>query len=234
MASCSTGGVDSDSITVFAAASLTDVFSEIGDAFESERPGMSVEFSFASSSDLARQIVEGAPVDVFASADIQNIDAVRNSGLRVRDVRTFATNELEIMVEPGNPKGIDSLEDLSDPSIVFVTCDVSVPIGRYSAQILSMANVRVTPASYEESVKGIVNKVLLGEADAGIVYRTDVIAAGSSATGVSIPDEFEVVASYQVTAIGNQLTSGTLAFVDFLVTSPTARSILATYGFGPP
>ncbi|MFM8858359.1 MAG: molybdate ABC transporter substrate-binding protein [Actinomycetota bacterium] len=232
--SCSPANSGAETTTVFAAASLVDAFTELGEAFESAHPDSDIEFNFASSSDLATQIIEGAQADIFASADTKNVDKVRESPVPIRDVRTFATNSLEILVEAGNPMNIDELSDLSKPNLIFITCDESVPIGRYSADILSRAHVTVIPKSYEESVKGIVNKIVLGEADAGIVYRTDVIASGTAAQGVTIPSEFNVVAEYPITLIGNTSSTSARSFLDFVTTSETARKILESYGFGPP
>lgn len=230
--SCASGeSTDSETVTVFAAASLVDAFTELGDAFAADNPGSTVEFNFASSSDLATQIIEGAPVDIFASADSVNIERVRDGGITIGEVRMFASNTLEIMVEAGNPFGITDLADLSNPDLIYITCDESVPIGRYAAEVLANANVSVAPKSYEESVKGIVNKIVLGEADAGIVYRTDVIAAGSSAAGVPIPDAMNIVAEYPIASIGDSLSNAARAFFMFVTTSATARSILATFGF---
>jgi len=235
MVSCSSASsTEENTVTVFAAASLVDAFSELGEAFETAHPDSDIEFNFASSSDLATQIVEGAEADIFASADTQNVDRVRESAVPIDEVRTLATNSLEILVETGNPLNIGELADLSDPSVIYITCDEAVPIGRYSADILARANVAVTPKSYEENVRGIVNKIVLGEADAGIVYRTDVIAVGSAAEGVAIPDVFNVVAEYPIALIGGTPTAPARTFFDYVTTSETARRILESHGFGVP
>lgn len=228
------GSIAPGSVTVFAAASLIDAFTELGAAFESAHPGVIVDFNFASSSDLAIQIIEGAPADVFASADPTNLDKVRDSSVSLGEPRIFATNTLEILVESGNPMGISSLADLADPNLIYITCDESVPIGRYSADILRRADVTPTPKSYEENVKGIVNKIVLGEADAGIVYRTDVIAAGSAAAGIAIPDKHNVVTSYPMATVGKVPSEAARDFVEFVTTSRIARSILERFGFGAP
>jgi len=233
LVSCSSDdSTASEKVTVFATASLVDAFTEIATAFETANPDVRIEFNFASSSDLATQIIEGAPADVFASADVLNIERVDTSGETMGNARTFATNSLAIMVEAGNPQNIRELSDLDDPNLVYITCDESVPIGRYTAEVLARANVSLRPKSYEESVKGIVNRIVLGEADAGIVYRTDVIAAGSSAEGIPIPDDLNVVATYPIATIGDEPSATALAFVEFVVSSDVARSILRTYGFG--
>lgn len=234
MSCASTDSTQADSVTVFAAASLVDAFTEIGDAFKTAFPDITVDFNFASSSELATQIAEGAPADVFASADEQAIDRVRNSGLAVGPTSVFATNSLQIMVEPGNPLGIDSLLDLENPDIAFITCDETVPIGRYSAQVLAAAGVIVTPVSYEENVKGIVSKILIGEADAGIVYTSDIVAAGSAAQGISIPSDLDVEVTYPIVALGDDPSGAAQAFVEFLTSSSIAREILDDFGFGQP
>lgn len=224
----------SGDLDVFAAASLTDAFEAIAVEFEEASSDVDVVFNFAASSELVAAIVDdGAPADVFASADQNNmqklVDAERNDG----DPATFATNTLEIIVEPGNPLGIATIEDLADPDLVFVTCDPAVPIGAYTQQVLEAAGVEVTPASLEENVRGIVTKVTAGEADAGVVYTTDVRAAGDDAEGVPIPDELNVVAEYpiaNVTEAGN--TAAGAAFVEFVLGDEGQR-ILAEFAFGP-
>jgi molybdate transport system substrate-binding protein len=224
----------SGDITVFAAASLTAAYTEIGNAFMASNPDAAVTFSFASSSDLVTQIDQGAPADVFASADQANMTKLTDAGGNAGDSRVFATNSLQIIVQPANPKGIVGVADLARPDVVYVTCAPEVPIGEYGAQVLQRAGVTVTPASLEENVKGIVTKVTLGEADAGIVYRTDVIAAGAHATGVDIPADINVVASYPVVVTREAPNpGGAQAFVDFVL-GEQGRDILASYGFAAP
>jgi molybdate transport system substrate-binding protein len=219
-------------ITVFAAASLTAAYTEIGDAFMVEHPDAAVTFNFASSSDLVTQINEGAPADVYASADEANMTKLTEAGGNAADPVVFATNVLQIIVEPGNPKGVTGVADLAEADLIYITCAPEVPIGRYGAQVLANAGVTVTPASFEENVKGIVTKVTLGEADAGIVYRTDVTAAGDAAEGVEIPDDINVTATYPVVAVKDAPNAaGAQAFIDFVV-SEQGQKILGTYGFG--
>ncbi len=224
----------SGDVTVFAAASLTDAFEMIGTIFEEEHPDVDIVFNFAASSELVTAIVDdGAPVDVFASADQNNmdtlVDAERNDG----DPETFATNSLEIIVEPGNPLDIAGIEDLANPDLIFVTCDPAVPIGAYTQEVLDAAGVEVTPASLEENVRGIVTKVTAGEADAGIVYATDVLVAGEDADGVAIPDDINVVAEYPIATITEAANpNGAAAFVDFVL-GDEGQTILAEFAFGP-
>jgi molybdate transport system substrate-binding protein len=223
-------GADTDAtVTVFAASSLAASFTEIEAAFEAEYPDIDVVFSFAASSELATQITEGAPADVFASADTVTMDRIADD--LVGDSIVFATNRLQIVTEAGNPLGITELADLADPSVLFVTCAPDVPIGAYTAEAFAKAGVTVNPVSFEENVKGIVTKVSTGEADAGIVYATDVLAAGSSVSGVDIPDEFDVSASYPIARTSSNEAART--FVEF-VSSSAAREILEDFGFGAP
>ena len=229
-AGCS-GSADDDTLRVAAAASLTDAFTELGAAFERADPDVEVEFSFASSSDLARQVIEGAPVDVYASADTANMDKVTEAGAVAGTPAVFATNGAEIVVAPGNPLGITGLGDLAERDLVVVVCASEVPCGAYADQVFGRAGVSVTPDSFEENVRGVVTKVTLGEADAGIVYRTDVIGAGERANGVELPDEVNVVAAYPIVSVSGDGAAD--RFVEF-VTSPLGQDVLASYGFGPP
>jgi len=221
-------------ITVFAAASLTAAYIEIGDAFMTEYPDAKVTFNFASSSDLVTQINERAPADVFASADTANMTKLTDAGGSAGEPQVFATNSLQIIVEPGNPKGITGVADLANTDVLYVTCAPEVPIGKYAAQVLASAGVTATPVSLEDNVKGIVTKVTLGEADAGIVYTTDVIAAGDQAEGVDIPADINVLATYPVVATkAAPNPSGAEAFVDFVL-ADQGQKILASYGFTAP
>ncbi len=197
-------------------------------------PDARVVFNFGSSSDLVTQINEGAPADVYASADQVNMSKLISAGGNAGNPAVFATNSLQIIVEPGNPKGVTAVSDLADPDIIYVTCAPDVPIGEYAAEVLAAAGVTLTPASLEENVKSVVTKVTLGEADAGIVYTTDVIAAGDQAEGVDIPADINVVATYPLVAIeGAPNAEGAQAFVEFVV-GEQGQKILARYGFAAP
>ena len=219
-------------VTVLAAASLTDAFGAEAKAFEAADPGVRVQTSFAGSSTLAAQIEQGAPADVFASADTAQMDRLTSRSL-VDTPQVFAHNSLQIIVRPGNPEGITSLADLAGPGVVYVTAAPDVPIGHYAAQALQKAGVQVTPASQEADVKGIVTKVTTGEADAGIVYATDVAAAGKAAQGVAVPARDDVRATYPVAVLRDAPNAAAgRAFVDFLLSAQGQR-ILASYGFGP-
>lgn len=237
-ASCGSGDGGSDdssggNVTVFAAASLTAAFTELGDAFTAANPDVEVTFNFAGSSDLVAQISDGAPVDVFASADLANMSKLTDAGLAAGEPATFATNTAEIVVEPGNPLDIAGVADLADSDLIVVLCAPEVPCGAYAEQVVANAGTTVTPSSYEENVKAVVTKVTLGEADAGIVYRTDVIAAGDAAQGVPIPDDINVVAEYPIALVADAPNAaGAQAFIDFVL-SPAGQGIVAAYGFGP-
>lgn len=221
-------------ITVFAAASLTESFTEIGDAFSAEHPGATMTFNFASSSDLVAQIIEGAPADVYASADQNNMTKLTDAADNAGEPQVFAVNSLQIVVEAGNPLGITALADLENPDLVVVTCDPDVPIGRYAQQVFANAGVSVTPDSYEEDVKAVLNKVVLGEADAGVVYSTDVVAAGDTAIGVEIPADVNVTPEYPIAVTAAAPNpSGAAAFVEFVL-SERGQEILQTYAFSTP
>jgi molybdate transport system substrate-binding protein len=218
-------------ITVLAASSLTGTFTKLGQEFEAAHPGTKVTFSFGASSTLAQQIVQGAPADVFASADTTNMDRLEGDGFTTGSPSTFAHNALEIVVGPGNPKNIESLADLAKPGVIYITEGATVPAGKYSLQALQKAGVKVTPKSEETDVKSVISKIELGEADAGIVYTTDVKAAGAKVAGVQIPDQYNVVASYPITVVkGTRESDAANAFIAFVL-SPSGQSILASYGF---
>ena len=178
LAACAGGSSSSSdtTTTIFAAASLTEAFTEVGDAFVREHPDVDLAFSFASSSDLARQVVEGAPADVFASADPANMAKVTDAGAASVEPTVFATNQAEMIVAPGNPLDITGVDDLAAGDLVVVVCAPDVPCGTYAGEVFAKAGVDITPDSYENNVKAVAAKVVLGEADAGIVYATDVRA----------------------------------------------------------
>ena len=225
---------DVGDVTVFAAASLTAAFTEIGEAFTLEHPGADVTFNFAASSELVAQIGQGAPADVFASADKSNMTKLTDAGNNATEPETFATNLLEIIVGPGNPQGVTGVADLANENLIVVTCAPEVPCGKYAAQVFESAGVTVAFKSLEENVKAVVSKVILGEADAGIVYKTDVDAAGDKAAGVEIPTDINVLAEYPIAVTKDAPNAeGAQAFIDF-VQSEQGRGILASYGFLAP
>ena len=194
-----------------------------------------MEFSFDASSALVTQIIEGAPADVFASADTANMDKLTAEELNGTDPVVFATNLLTIIVPAGNPAGVTGVEDLANPDLKVVLCAEEVPCGNYANQILDSAGVEVTPVSLEENVRGVVTKVTSGEADAGIVYVTDVTAAGDAAEGVEIPEDINVVAEYPIATVarvGERRRSARRSSTSSPAT--TARRSWPTTGSDPP
>jgi molybdate transport system substrate-binding protein len=218
-------------IKVFAAASLTAAFNELGSQFTAANGGTKVTFNFAGSQALATQIQQGAPADVFASADTTNMDKVKDL---VGDPQVFASNVLQIVVETGNPKGVKGLDDLARGDLKVVLAAPDVPVGKYGQQALDQAGVTVKPVSQEDNVKAVVTKVSLGEADAGIVYVTDVTAGGGKVEGVDIPAEQNVVATYPIATVkASAAQDQAQAFMD-LVRSAEGQQVLNKYGFLPP
>jgi molybdate transport system substrate-binding protein len=218
-------------INVFAAASLTASFNALGIAFHQAHPGVGVNFNFAGTPTLVTQIEQGAPADVFASADTTNMDKLTTDGFTSGSSKVFARNQLEIVVAPGNPKGISGLADLAKPGVIYITEGPTVPAGKYSLQALATAGVKVTPKSLETSVTAVISKIELGEADAGIVYTTDIQAAGSKVQGVPIAAADNVIATYPIVAVkGTKYSDVASAFIDYVLSS-TGQSMLATFGF---
>jgi molybdate transport system substrate-binding protein len=224
----------SGSITVYAASSLTAGFKAAGSNFQKAHQGTAIDFNFAGSPTLVAQIQQGAMGDVFASADQPNMQKLVDAGLVEGAPMVFARNKLAIVVGPGNPKRISALADLGRQGLVVVLCGPTVPCGRYGMQALANAGVKVVPASLETDVKSVVSKVALGEADAGIVYLTDIKAAGTTVTGISIPDGQNVVASYPIGVLkGTQNSSLAKAFIAYLL-SADGQNTLASFGFTSP
>lgn len=241
-AGASCGDDDSDSgstavsgeVVVFAASSLTEAFTEIGEAFRVENPDANVVFTFAGSGDLITQIGEGAPADVFASADDGNMTKLADAGEAAGDPVTIAKNTLQIIVEKGNPKAITGVADLAQAGLIVVLCADTVPCGKGAATVLKNAVVTIAPASLEDKVKGVVTKVTAGEADAGLVYVSDVKAAGDAAEGVAIPVDINVINNYPMVVTKEATnTVGAQAFIDF-VASDAGQAILAKHGFLAP
>jgi molybdate transport system substrate-binding protein len=221
-------------LTVYAAASLTKTFTEIGKEFESQHDGVKVEFSFGGSSDLVAQIQQGAPADVFASADEANMEKLKGDDLLAGDPVDFASNTLEIAVPPGNPAGITSFADLAKSGVNVVVCAPEVPCGAAAVKAEAATGVTLNPVSEEQSVTDVLAKVSSGEADAGLVYVTDVKGAGSSVEGVTFPESSTIVNTYPIVALKDSKNSGLAQdFVD-LVTGDTGQSVLEEAGFAKP
>jgi len=224
----------SGEITVFAAASLTESFDAMAKQFQKKYPDVDVRFSYDASSNLATQINQGAPADVFASADADNLQKTIDAGTVTPPPVVFAKNRLEIAVEKGNPKKIKSLADLGKSGLVVVLCADQVPCGKYAAESLTKAGVSVSPASKEENAKATLSKVSIGEADASIVYVTDVRAAKGTTSGVKIPDKGNVIATYPIGVVkDSQNIAAAKAWVKF-VRSEEGQAILRKFGFLPP
>ncbi len=223
-----------ETVTVLAAASLSDAFKEIGAAFESAHPGGSVTFSFAGSSTLATQIIEKAPGDVFASADQSTMQTVVDAGETSATPRIFAANQLSIAVPKGNPKHIESLADMSRAGVAVSLAAPEVPAGKYAAQIFANAGVPVPNASQDMDVRAVLARVAADEADAGIVYVSDIRAAADKVEAVAIPAQYNVVARYPIAALTRAANpDAATAFIE-LVLSPRGRAILERFGFGAP
>jgi molybdate transport system substrate-binding protein len=228
-AGAGSGSHEREELSVFAASSLTGAFGRLGTMYSDENPGTSVRFNFLSSSDLATQLEQGAEADVYASADAANMEAIADAGLVDGAAKVFARNELQIVVSPGNPRGIESLEDLANPDLVVALCVADCPAGAYARAALDKAGVELEPDSLEPDVKAVATRVELGEADAGIVYASDVAALGDSASGVPIPERHNVIATYPI-ALLKEASSQASGFVD-LVLSRRGREVLEEHGF---
>lgn len=233
LAACGGGEGTDDTLTVFAASSLTATFTALADDFEADHEGVTVELSFGGSSDLVAQVQQGAPADVVATADTATMERLSAEDL-VEEPVTFATNRLEIVVPPGNPAGVRSLQDLGRSSLALVVCAPQVPCGAATSQVAEEGGVALSPVSEEPSVTDVLGKVVSGEADAGLVYLTDVLAAGDEVEGIEFPEARAVLNSYPVAVVaGADSADLGAAFVD-LVTGDRGRRVLSEAGFGRP
>lgn len=224
----------SGTLTVFAAASLRQTFTELAGTFEEQHPGTTVVLNFAGSSDLATQILEGAPADVFASADTANMDKLRAASLLSGRPVDFATNVLTIAVPPENPAGISSFADLARPGATVVACAPQVPCGAAAEKAAAAAGTRLAPASEESSVTDVLGKILSGEADAGLVYATDAKAAAGKVRSVPFAESGAAVNTYPIAAVGSGTRQDLAAGFIGLVTGSEGRRILGAAGFGQP
>jgi molybdate transport system substrate-binding protein len=220
-------------VTVFAAASLTEAFHTLADEFETAHPGVRVRLNFGASSALALQITQGAPADVFASASAKNMTQVITAKAATGS-KTFARNVLEIAVPPANPAGVTSLADLAKPGVKVALCQSQVPCGATAQQVVDKAGLRVTPVTLEPDVKSVLTKVETNEVDAGMVYLTDVRAAGAKVRGIAIPDALNASTEYPISLLSAARNPATArSFVDFVL-SATGRRVLAADGFASP
>lgn len=222
------GSGGSKTVTVLAAASLSTSFTEIGKKFEAAHDGVTVRFSFGGSADLVEQIKSGAPADVFASADTKNMAKLAGD---VSDPKNFATNTLEIAVPPGNPAHIASLADLTKSGVKLVICAAAVPCGSAAQTVAKKAGLTFKPVSEEQSVTDVLGKVESGEADAGLVYVTDVQAAGNKVKGVTFPESSDAVNTYPIAEVKDSKNDEVAKeFVDFVLGADGQR-VLADAGF---
>jgi molybdate transport system substrate-binding protein len=230
----SSGAGLSGTLTVFAAASLTGVFNLLGDQLEQQNPGLHVQFNFAGSSQLATQITQGAPADVFASANQAQMKVVTDAGLQAADPTVFTGNVLEIAVPNGNPGHFTGLQDFANADLTLAVCAADVPCGAAARQVFQAAGVHAEPDTEEEDVKAALTKVQLGEVDAALVYATDVQAAGSDVEGIPFPEAEQVVNEYPICTLkGAPDPDAAQAFVD-LVDSEEGQQALTAAGFRTP
>jgi molybdate transport system substrate-binding protein len=228
------GGGLTGTLTVFAAASLTDVFTDLGKRLEKDDPGLDVQFNFAGSDALATQITQGAPADVFASANEKQMKVVTDVGLQAADPTIFAENVLEIAVPKGNPGHVTGLKDFENADLTLAVCAPSVPCGAAAQTVFTAAGIDAQPDTEETDVKAALNKVQLGEVDAALVYATDVKAAGDQVEGIQFPEADQAVNTYPICTLkAAPNAAAAKAFVD-LVTSDEGQKALTDAGFRNP
>ncbi|ASN21676.1 molybdate ABC transporter substrate-binding protein [Arthrobacter sp. YN] len=224
----------SGEITVFAAASLKTTFTQLAEDFEAKNPGTTVNLSFAGSSDLVTQITQGAPADVFASADTKNMAKLADAKLVDGTATDFATNVLEIAVPPSNPASISSFADLAKPGVKVVTCASQVPCGAAADAVEKATGTTLIPVSEESSVTDVLGKVTSQEADAGLVYVTDVKGAGDKVEGIPFPESDQAVNTYPIATVGTSKNKALAAAFIAMVTGDDGKKILGDAGFGTP
>lgn len=230
----STTSEPSGEITVFAAASLKTPFTTLAEKFEATHPGTTIKLSFAGSADLVTQLTAGAPADVFASADTKNMSKLQDADLVADTPVDFATNTLEIAVPPANPAAVNSLGDLVEPGLKLVICAPQVPCGAATKAVEETAGIKLAPVSEESSVTDVLGKVTSGEADAGLVYLTDIKSSGDKVRGIKFPESSAAVNIYPITTVS---TSKNKALADAFITSITdaaGQKVLTDAGFGTP
>lgn len=222
------------SLTILAAASLTEVFTRLGESFKAANPGVTIRFSFGASSALAQQVVAKAPADVFAAASPATMATVTAAGGAASTPVIFARNELQIATPKDNPAGITGLSDFSKSALRIVVCAQVVPCGAAAQQVFTAAGLSASIDSYEQDVKGVLTKVSTGEADAGLVYRTDVKAAGERVVGISFPESADAINDYPIAVLSEARNpSAAAAWVAFLA-GDTAKAALQEAGFRTP
>ncbi|WP_405931688.1 molybdate ABC transporter substrate-binding protein [Streptomyces sp. NBC_00827] len=221
-------------VTVFAAASLKESFTTLGKEFEEAHPGTKVTFSFGGSDTLAASITGGAPADVFASASPKTMAIVTDAKDASGTPATFARNQLEIATLPGNPDKIASLKDLTKSGLKVVLCDKTVPCGAAAQKALDASGLKLTPVSYEQDVKSALTKVELKEADAAVVYKTDVNAAGDKVEGVDFPESADAINDYPITLLKDGPNAAAAKAFIALVQSAEGQQVLTAAGFLKP
>ncbi len=235
---CSLSESDSNTgdsgVTVFAAASLKSTFTELGAQFEEDNPGTTVSFNFAGSSDLVSQLSQGAPADVFASADTANMAKAVEAGLVSGEPVDFAANTLVIVTPPGNPRGIASFADLARSDSQVVVCAPQVPCGSATEKVERATGVTLTPVSEESAVTDVLGKITSGQADAGLVYVTDASGAGDKVTVVPFPESSSAINTYPIAVLRGAADSTAAAKFVGLVTGSRGREVLSAAGFAAP
>ncbi|MGY1754066.1 molybdate ABC transporter substrate-binding protein [Blastococcus sp. SYSU D01042] len=221
-------------LTVFAAASLTDVFTGLGEQLEADHPDLDVRFTFAGSSQLATQIGQGAPADVFASAAEPQMAVVTDAGLADGDPEVFTENVLEIAVPEGNPAEVGGLADFGRAELALAVCAPEVPCGAAAGDVFAAAGVTARPDTLEEDVRAALTKVQLGEVDAALVYATDVRAAGDRVEGIAFPEAEQAVNRYPICALAAAPNPDAARAFLALVTSDEGQQALADAGFRAP
>jgi molybdate transport system substrate-binding protein len=224
----------SGTVTVFAAASLKATFTKIASEFETANPGTKVTLNFAGSSDLATQITQGAAADVFASADTKNMAKLSEAQLTDGSASNFATNVLEIAVPPANPASISSFADLAKPGVKVVVCAPQVPCGSATEKVEKATGTALKPVSEESSVTDVLGKVTSGEADAGLVYVTDVKTAGDKVRGIPFSESEQAVNTYPIATVGSSKNKELAKAFIAMVTGSEGRKVLSEAGFGTP
>jgi molybdate transport system substrate-binding protein len=231
-AASTSGSPSTGTITVFAAASLMGTFTQLGKQFEAAHKGATVKFSFGPSDGLAAEITSGAPADVFASASAKTMDTVVSAG-DAASPQDFARNVMEVAVPPNNPANVTSVTDLSKKSVKVALCQPTVPCGVVAAEVFKHAGITVRPVTLPADVKSVLTQVELGNVDAGMVYVTDVMAAGSKVKGVPIPASDNASTLYPIATISSKHKSEAQAFVNYVL-SPAGQQVLTAAGFQSP
>jgi len=229
----SSSAAQTGTITVLAAASLKETFTELGKQFEAAHPGDTVKFSFGASSALAEQINSGAPADVFASASTKNMDQVVSAG-NASNPQNFAENVMEVAVPPSNPAKVTSVNDLAKSSVKTALCQPQVPCGVVAAEVFKNAKITVKPVTLQPDVKSVLTQVELGNVDAGVVYVTDVQAAGSKVKGVTIPANVNASTTYPIATLTHSKEQAIAAAFMAYVLSPPGEQVLKAAGFQQP